>query len=62
MARYHASEENYFENEFSKTHGKKAVLDMSINLFVSYLEPLTQLPSGESGIISKRSHGYVYIR
>ena len=46
-------EENYFENEkFSKTHSKKAVLDMSINK-TSYLKPLTQFPSGEPGIIMK---------
>ena len=54
-------EENYFENEkFSKTHSKKAVLDISINE-TSYLEPLTQVPSGESGIISK-GHMDMYIR
>ena len=58
MARYHAL---YFENEkFSKTHSKKAVLDMSINE-TSYPEPLTQLPSGEPGIISE-GHRDMYIR
>lgn len=47
------SKVNYFGNEkFSKTHSKKAVLDMSNNQ-TSHLGDLTQMVSGEPGLTSE---------
>lgn len=53
MARYHALKRITLKMRSSaRLTVKKAVLDMSINE-TSYLEPLTQLPSGEPGIVSE---------